>query len=930
MAKVKEIRSAGKADEERQAITGMVIDAAFLRQIQPITDLEYFRLPYARIVAGWCLEYFEQYQEAPGRQIEDIFKAKNRTGAIDEQDSKLISRFLESISDEYERGEKRSTEYLARCTERFYRLRALRALREEIALHEAAGNVEAAEEALARHKSPQRGGVNHVNPFTDEAGLLEAFTKSVEPLFRLPGVLGEAWNGQLLRDSFIGVMGPEKRGKCLCGQTPVLLADGRVKPIREVVRDKDPEIMSLNEKTMKIVPMKVFDYWTNGKKSCVTVKTRTGRIITTTKNHPYLTPTGWKQVLELNEGDRIAVPRNLSCFGDKEEAKEKIELLALMIAEGGMTGNSCPSFTSSYSDVQDMFFKCVQHMGDGISRSLSDPITFSIINHETKKGKHNSNSTTAWLRSLDLMEKKSRDKKIPSFVFELKKHLLSLFLNVLFSCDGSVYKKGIEYSSASEAMIRQVSHLLLRFGIVGTVRSSIMFEKTYWSFEIRDRDNLLRFIDEIGFSFHKKEKAEELREILMKQSRGNCFIDSTPPEICDKIRAELSGKNKGGQKEALRAACANRKNLSRNSVTELAGCGSAEADKAANGDILWDSIVEIVDAGEIETFDLSVPEHHNFIAGDIVAHNTWTLMYLSLMAARSSCNVVFFAIGDMTKPQMELRFAIMNTGRSNRAKYCKEKLVPRLDCHWNQIGECNRKERLGSGDLLKDLKPKEKPQFKGYDEEPDWIPCTKCRRADQEERQNWKGAAWMRVKPAVEPLTFQEAVKAGKEFNKRVLAGKSFRLECYSRGAINVKGMRAVLSTWEANDGFVPDVVVIDYADNLGPEDGRKEFRHQQNESWGAMRALSQDFNCLVITATQADAASYNVETLNESNFSEDKRKYSHVTAIATLNQRPEEKRRGLLRVGQMFLREDDFDSAATVTLLQDLSSGQPVLASFK
>lgn len=522
MAKVKEIRSAGKADEERQAITGMVIDAAFLRQIQPITDLEYFRLPYARTVAGWCLEYFEQYQEAPGRQIEDIFKAKNRTGAIDEQDSKLISRFLESISDEYERGEKRSTEYLARCTERFFRLRALRALREDIALHEASGNVEAAEEALARHKSPQRGGINHVNPFTDEAGLLEAFTKSVEPLFRLPGVLGEAWNGQLLRDSFIGVMGPEKRGK------------------------------------------------------------------------------------------------------------------------------------------------------------------------------------------------------------------------------------------------------------------------------------------------------------------------------------------------------------------------------------------------------------------------TWALMYLSLMAARSSCNVVFFAIGDMTKPQMELRFAIMNTGRSNRAKYCREKLVPRLDCHWNQIGECNRKERLGSGDLLKDLKPKEKPQLKSYDEEPDWIPCTKCRRADQEERQNWKGAAWMRMKLATEPLTFQGAVKAGKEFNKRVLAGKSFRLECYSRGAINVKGMRAVLSTWEANDGFVPDVVVIDYADNLGPEDGCKEFRHQQNESWGAMRALSQDFNCLVITATQADAASYNVETLNESNFSEDKRKYSHVTAIATLNQKPEEKRRGLLRVGQMFLREDDFDSAATVTLLQDLSSGQPVLASFR
>ena len=42
----------------------------------------------------------------------------------------------------------------------------------------------------------------------------------------------------------------------------------------------------------------------------------------------------------------------------------------------------------------------------------------------------------------------------------------------------------------------------------------------------------------------------------------------------------------------------------------------------ANSDVYWDEILSIEPCGEEEVFDMTVPEHHNFVANDIVVHNS--------------------------------------------------------------------------------------------------------------------------------------------------------------------------------------------------------------------------------------------------------------------------------------------------------------------
>ena len=101
------------------------------------------------------------------------------------------------------------------------------------------------------------------------------------------------------------------------------------------------------------------------------------------------------------------------------------------------------------------------------------------------------------------------------------------------------------------------------------------------------------------------------------------------------------------------------------------------------------------------------------------------------------------------------------------------------------------------------------------------------------------------------------------------------------------------------------------------------------------MRNLSQERRQgkqpLVITATQADADSYDKNLLTLKNFSEDKRKYGHCTAMYGLNQDPQgnEKKIGVMRINELVIREGGCDTINVVYVLQNLRRGLPVLGSY-
>lgn len=309
------------------------------------------------------------------------------------------------------------------------------------------------------------------------------------------------------------------------------------------------------------------------------------------------------------------------------------------------------------------------------------------------------------------------------------------------------------------------------------------------------------------------------------------------------------------------------------------------------------------------------------------------LLELATRASRQGAKVAFFQAGDMTEGQQLRRMCVHLTGQPLKDLTEKKKFVPVRDCIFNQDDSCDRPEREHDEGIFteKEMKSMERgirktiqmpvllEKFKKF---PEHQPCYNC----GDYHHNPWGTPWL--KPIdVSEITYKDGQRAVEKFFIR--KKRRFKLSTHANGTLSVKEIYSLLDLWERQDDFVPDMIVIDYADLLAAE--TREFRHAQNEIWKGLRGLSQAKHCLVITATQADAKSYEQERLKLSNFSEDKRKYAHVTAIYGLNQDPQgrEKELGIMRINELVVREAEFSSTREVTVLQSLNTGQPCLTSF-
>ena len=143
-----------------------------------------------------------------------------------------------------------------------------------------------------------------------------------------------------------------------------------------------------------------------------------------------------------------------------------------------------------------------------------------------------------------------------------------------------------------------------------------------------------------------------------------------------------------------------------------------------------------------------------------------------------------------------------------------------------------------------------------------------------------------------------------------------------------VADIRSTLNGW-ALEGWVPDVVVIDYADILATPAGfRPGDRGVHDVNWQQLRGISQEYHCCLVTATQADAAGGSAYLLTRDNFSEDKRKLAHVTGMVGINQTGLEKQAGLYRLNWTVLREEEYHVTRCVYAAGNLRLSCPAIVS--
>ena len=294
---------------------------------------------------------------------------------------------------------------------------------------------------------------------------------------------------------------------------------------------------------------------------------------------------------------------------------------------------------------------------------------------------------------------------------------------------------------------------------------------------------------------------------------------------------------------------------------------------------------------------------------------SYMLMDFAKRGLMAGHNVALFLAGDMNKHELGTRLYINIAGKHKREKYCGNQVESCLDCQHNQNNTCTNENRTsdhGVGGY----------SFEEFHEVKNYQVCTYCRRRDPAE---YIPALWWKIVDLGTPLDADSCKEQLERFNTRY-KGK-LKLRGYANKTATIGDMESQLRVWEAQDQFVPDIIVLDYLDVVAPSI-KGEFRQQDNDNYSRFRSLLQTWKCLGVSAMQANAAAMDAESLTLSNFSENVRRFDHVTSLLTLNQTRDEKRQKVLRIDQLLVREEE-ESPGEVTVLQSLHRGRPITDSF-
>lgn len=297
---------------------------------------------------------------------------------------------------------------------------------------------------------------------------------------------------------------------------------------------------------------------------------------------------------------------------------------------------------------------------------------------------------------------------------------------------------------------------------------------------------------------------------------------------------------------------------------------------------------------------------------------TFWLCEFAFRACLARLNVALFEMGDMSESQILRRLYSRAARVPSEARWCGESVEAAADCYENQSAKCDRPERAsrcaepvrleGGAALDPDLIPA------------DYRPCTRCRHC--------RPAVLYRQRVLRHHLSpadiHRAAVAVARRMGNRRLMGS-----VHPSGSVSVRGIHDILTAWKTREGYVPDVIVIDYADILAPERGSEDTREREDARWSALRRLSQEWHSLVLVATQSNTDSYGRKTLTRKHFSQDKRKLAHCVGMIGLNQTEAEQDSQLIRLNWVLHRETELTPYRQVTAVQDLRRGCPAVGSF-
>ena len=329
----------------------------------------------------------------------------------------------------------------------------------------------------------------------------------------------------------------EATNPCITGDT-LIYTDQGLRRADELAREGRPQRVAVdgrfgNRKTL-LPASPVFQ---TGVKPVFRVLTEEGYEVRLTADHRVMTDHGWVEAQLLQPGDRVHILNRKGGFGT-QGTREAGLVLGWLVGDG--TVNVVRAVLSFFGEekreLAPAFAQMVTRLVDEPARGRRYPV--GVIEIE---GRDEARVMSDRLRVLmeDWGITPGNKHQVPPVVLAGSEEMQRGFLQALFTADGQVNDGGdkgcsVRLSSSTLSLLKDVQRLLLNFGIASRIYENRRTggyrmlpdgkggKKAYYCKPQHDlaisKDNLLRFVQEIGFLSEVKQTS--LLDYLNRMSRG--------------------------------------------------------------------------------------------------------------------------------------------------------------------------------------------------------------------------------------------------------------------------------------------------------------------------------------------------------------------------------------------------------------------------
>lgn len=819
-------------------------------------------------IASKAIQYYNSYKEPPQKHIADLLQ-----DYLENEDSKISQHYTKILSHLFENKEDVNRVYCLNSLNAFIYKQTLKNSVIEAMKFIRNDEIEQAESVLNQAKKQQIESFEPGIWLPDSEKSLKFFDTNVNVLPTGIKSFDDLHFGPAPGELFV-ILAPPNRGKSIAQYTKIWNPDIGYVQMKELIGKKGFNVFGVNISTGQPEINKNIDVFSSGVKPVCDIKLKSGRVIKgLADTHPILTYFDYKCTKDLKVGDFVMgsskLPLNGSC--DKYQIDDCYSI-GVFLGDGSLTGHS-PILSVNDKDL-DIAEQVILNLSGFKSPRIEYEKNYCKIFFKSDSLK--------FIENYDLEKSLSIHKKVPRRIYELGEEAVSSCLIAMFDTDGSVYNEPkrpkhwrVEFSTSSYELSEDILTILNVLGIYATRRIKLIYrdkkEFTSYGIYLNDSESINLFYQILKKYSHCERKLKlvekSIKELEGSKSRGQ-YYKRVPYHVYEEISEKLKGSSKRSKKTiknlydfynpdlnnrvaTSRVKRALERKLRMNlDFAQIAGdyIESEKLKAFSTGAFIFDEIEEIIWKTPEPCWDMETETtHQSFLCEHVFTHNTFAMIHFGKTAARMRLKVLHISL-EMSEEKMSQRY------NQSLFSYTKRK----TDIRYATF----KKDELGrlNGLSFEELS---RPSLE-----------------DSNAKQN--------------------LVKKLDKFKNRL----KIYIKRFPTNSLTILGLENYLDNMERQYNFVPDLLLVDYADLMKLDN--LNVRIDTGILYKELRRIAIERNIAVVTASQSNRLGEDSKVITLKHMAEDYSKAATADNIIAYCQTQAEARLGLARLFVAKARDEE------------------------